>query len=75
MNLRPVIGSLIICLMLQYSISGLYANATFLNDSGVSNNNRIVVPENTTVNTDSGMLNNIVASPDDTTFQNPYLLL
>nr|WP_319374306.1 hypothetical protein [uncultured Methanobacterium sp.] len=66
MNLRPVIGSLIICLMLQYSIGGLYANATFLNDSGVSNNS-IVVPENTTVNADSGMLNNIVASPENTT--------
>lgn len=49
MKVRPIIGILIICLMLQYSISGLCANTVLLNNSqGV--NNSVTVSENTTVN-------------------------
>lgn len=66
MKLRPVIGSLIICLMLQYSMCGLYANAVSLNNSEVSNNS-IVVPENITKQADSGILNNQIALNENTT--------
>jgi hypothetical protein len=48
MKLRPVMGILIICLMLQYSIGGLCANAVSLNDSGMANNS-ITGSENTTI--------------------------
>ena len=48
MKLRPAMGILIICLMLQYSIGGLCANAVSLNDSGTADNS-ITVPENTTI--------------------------
>ncbi|MTK63398.1 MAG: hypothetical protein F8N15_02405 [Methanobacterium sp.] len=49
MKVRPIIGILIICLMLQYSMGGLCANAVLLNDSqGV--NNSVSVSENTTAN-------------------------
>lgn len=47
MKLRPIIGILIICLMLQYSIGGLWANAALLNDSKQVNKS-IAVSENTT---------------------------
>ncbi|ADZ09642.1 hypothetical protein Metbo_1402 [Methanobacterium lacus] len=49
MKIRPIMGILIICLMLQYSMGGLCANAVLLNDSqGV--NNSVTVSENTTAN-------------------------
>ena len=48
MKLRPAMGILIICLMLQYSVGGLCANAVILNDSGMVNNS-ITVPENKTI--------------------------
>ncbi|UTB32484.1 MAG: hypothetical protein NKF70_13500 [Methanobacterium sp. ERen5] len=49
MNVRPIIGILIICLMLQYSMGGLCANVVLLNDSQ-SVNNSGTVSENTTPN-------------------------
>lgn len=48
MNVRPIMGLLIICLMLQYSMGGLCAYAV-LNDSQRVNNG-ITVSENTTAN-------------------------
>jgi hypothetical protein len=58
MKFRPAIGILIICLMLQYSIGGLSANAIFLNDSGMANNS-ITVPLNTTTNKLNATQNNV----------------
>ncbi len=49
MNLRPIVGILIICLMLQYSMGGLCVNAVFFNDSQKVDNS-ITVSENTTAN-------------------------
>ena len=62
MKLRPVIGILIICLMLQYSFGGLCANAVSVNDSGMVNNT-ITVSENTTIK----MLNATVNIVNNTT--------
>lgn len=48
MKLRPIMGILIICLMLQYSVGGLWANAVLLNGSETENHS-ITLLENTTV--------------------------
>jgi hypothetical protein len=52
MNLRPMVGILIIWLMLQYSVGGLCVNAVIVNNSGMVNSS-ITVPANKTI----GMLN------------------
>ncbi len=59
MKLRPVMGLLIICLMLQYSIGGLCVNAVSLNDSGIANNS-ITVPENITIKMSNATTVNVV---------------
>jgi len=65
MNIRHIMGILIICLMLQYSMGGLCATTILSNDSqGV--NNGITVSENTTRN----MINATAANTVNNTTSN-----
>jgi hypothetical protein len=61
MKLRPAIGILIVCLMLQYSIGGLCSSAVFTNHSEMANDS-ITSPKNTTIDMLNATNLNIVNS-------------
>ena len=71
MNMRPVIGVLMVFLLLQYSFGGLYASEASLNNSGVVNNN-ITIPGNTTIKIgNNASLNLVNATNTTSSIMNP----